>query len=51
MITNTALVLEDGAKARELATAMGSGRHHSLVYRYHDTFPKPEYVPPWPTDG
>ena len=49
MITNTALVLEDGNKARKIATEMGSGRHHSLVYRYHDTFPKPEGVPDWPT--
>lgn len=49
MITNTAVVLEDGKEARELATNMGSGRHHSLVYRYHDTFPKPEGVPDWPT--
>jgi alkanesulfonate monooxygenase SsuD/methylene tetrahydromethanopterin reductase-like flavin-dependent oxidoreductase (luciferase family) len=48
MVTNTAIVLEDGDKARKVATEMGAGRHHSLVYRYHDTFPKPEYVPDWP---
>ena len=49
MVTNTAIVLEDGNKARKVAGEMGSGRHHSLVYRYHDTFPKPAYVPDWPT--
>jgi alkanesulfonate monooxygenase SsuD/methylene tetrahydromethanopterin reductase-like flavin-dependent oxidoreductase (luciferase family) len=49
MVTNTAIVLEDGDKARKVAGEMGSGRHHSLVYRYHDTFPKPAYVPDWPT--
>ena len=48
MITNTAIVLSDGQRAREVAAAMGSGRHTSLVYRYHDTFPKPEWVPDWP---
>ena len=48
MVTNTAVVLEDGRKAREAAANMGIGRHNSLVYRYHDTFPKPPWVPQWP---
>jgi alkanesulfonate monooxygenase SsuD/methylene tetrahydromethanopterin reductase-like flavin-dependent oxidoreductase (luciferase family) len=48
MITNTVICLEDGRKAREAATRMGSGRLQSLVFRYHDTFPKPEGVPTWP---
>jgi alkanesulfonate monooxygenase SsuD/methylene tetrahydromethanopterin reductase-like flavin-dependent oxidoreductase (luciferase family) len=48
MVTNTAVVLEDGQKAREVAAGMGIGRHNSLVYRYHDTFPKPPWVPQWP---
>jgi alkanesulfonate monooxygenase SsuD/methylene tetrahydromethanopterin reductase-like flavin-dependent oxidoreductase (luciferase family) len=48
MVTNTAVVLEDGRRAREVAATMGIGRHNSLVYRYHDTFPKPPWVPQWP---
>ena len=41
--------LEDGDAAREWATKMGGGRLQSLVFRYLDTFPKPEYIPDWPT--
>ena len=48
MITNTVVCLEDGQKAREVACEMGSARLSSLVFRYHDTFPKPEGVPDWP---
>ena len=48
MITNSVVCLEDGRKAREVAASMGSGRLQSLVFRYHDTFPKPEHVPRWP---
>jgi alkanesulfonate monooxygenase SsuD/methylene tetrahydromethanopterin reductase-like flavin-dependent oxidoreductase (luciferase family) len=48
MITNSVLCLEDGKKAREVATHMGTGRLQSLVFRYHDTFPKPQGVPDWP---
>src|SRR5438309_6154980 len=48
MITNSVICAEDGRKARETATDMGTGRLQSLVFRYHDTFPKPEGVPAWP---
>jgi len=48
MITNSVICLSDGRKAREAATKMGSGRLQSLVFRYHDTFPKPDGVPDWP---
>ena len=48
MITNTVVCLEDGKKAREMACEMGSARLSSLVFRYHDTFPKPDGVPTWP---
>ncbi len=45
----TALVcMEDGKKAREMAMNMGSGYHTSLVFRYLDTFPRPQGVPAWP---
>jgi alkanesulfonate monooxygenase SsuD/methylene tetrahydromethanopterin reductase-like flavin-dependent oxidoreductase (luciferase family) len=48
MITNTVVCLEDGAKAREVATDMGTGLQISLVFRYHTTFPKPAGIPEWP---
>lgn len=48
MITNTVICLEDGDRARQVACEMGSARLSSLVFRYHDTFPKPEGVPDWP---
>ncbi|HLW16038.1 MAG TPA: LLM class flavin-dependent oxidoreductase [Actinomycetota bacterium] len=48
MITNSVICMADGRKAREVAAAMGSGRLQSLVFRYHDTFPKPQGVPDWP---
>ncbi len=48
MITNSVVCLEDGRKAREVAADMGSGLLQSLVFRYHDTFPKPPGVPDWP---
>jgi alkanesulfonate monooxygenase SsuD/methylene tetrahydromethanopterin reductase-like flavin-dependent oxidoreductase (luciferase family) len=45
----TALVcMEDRRRARQVALAMGSGYHTSLVFRYLDTFPRPAGVPAWP---
>lgn len=49
MITNSVVCLEDGKHARAVAADMGSGLLQSLVFRYHDTFPKPPGVPDWPT--
>lgn len=48
MITNTVICLEDGGRARQVASDMGSGLQISLVYRYHTTFPKPPGIPEWP---
>ncbi|TML42945.1 MAG: LLM class flavin-dependent oxidoreductase [Actinobacteria bacterium] len=48
MITNGVVCLEDGKKAREIVEDMGLARLQSLVYRYHDTFPKPPGAPVWP---
>jgi len=48
MITNSVICLEDGQRAREIATDMGSNLLQSLVFRYHTTFPKPPGVPDWP---
>jgi alkanesulfonate monooxygenase SsuD/methylene tetrahydromethanopterin reductase-like flavin-dependent oxidoreductase (luciferase family) len=48
MVTSQMLCLEDGDRARTIATQMTSGYHNSLVFRYLDTFPKPSWVPDWP---
>lgn len=48
MITNGLVCLEDGKKARQVVEDMGLGRLQSLVFHYHDTFPKPDEVPDWP---
>jgi alkanesulfonate monooxygenase SsuD/methylene tetrahydromethanopterin reductase-like flavin-dependent oxidoreductase (luciferase family) len=48
MITNSVICLEDGDRARAVASDMGTGLLQSLVYRYHTTFPKPPQVPDWP---
>ncbi len=48
MVTSQMLCLEDGQKARDIACDMTSGYQNSLVFRYLDTFPKPEGAPVWP---
>ena len=48
MVTSNMVCLEDGKRAREIASSMGSGRHTTLVYKYLDTFPKPDAIPTWP---
>ncbi|HEV8296792.1 MAG TPA: LLM class flavin-dependent oxidoreductase [Acidimicrobiales bacterium] len=48
MIANGLICLEDGQLARKTATKMGLSYIQSLVFRYHDTFPKPEGFPVWP---
>jgi alkanesulfonate monooxygenase SsuD/methylene tetrahydromethanopterin reductase-like flavin-dependent oxidoreductase (luciferase family) len=48
MITNGVVCLEDGRRAREVACTMGISYLQSLVFYYHDTFPKPEGVNVWP---
>ena len=48
MITNSVVCLEDGERAREVATDMGAGLIQSLVFHYHDTFPAPPGIPEWP---
>jgi alkanesulfonate monooxygenase SsuD/methylene tetrahydromethanopterin reductase-like flavin-dependent oxidoreductase (luciferase family) len=48
MITNGVVCLEDGRKARQVVQDMGISYLQSLVFRYHDTFPKPQEVPDWP---
>ena len=48
MVTSSAVCLADGRRARQAAAAMGLGRLPSLVFRYHATFPRQEWVPAWP---
>jgi alkanesulfonate monooxygenase SsuD/methylene tetrahydromethanopterin reductase-like flavin-dependent oxidoreductase (luciferase family) len=48
MVTSSAVCLADGRRARAAAASMGTGRLQSLVFRYHDTFPRPDWVPAWP---
>ena len=44
------MCLEDRDRAREVMTHSGNGRQQTLVFHYLDTFPKPPFVPPWPTE-
>jgi alkanesulfonate monooxygenase SsuD/methylene tetrahydromethanopterin reductase-like flavin-dependent oxidoreductase (luciferase family) len=48
MVTSQLLCLEDGQRARDIALNMGSNYQISLLFRYLDTFPRPEGVPEWP---
>jgi alkanesulfonate monooxygenase SsuD/methylene tetrahydromethanopterin reductase-like flavin-dependent oxidoreductase (luciferase family) len=48
MITNAVVCMEDGDRAREIATRSTAGYLYSLVCLYHDTFPVPETAPVWP---
>ncbi|MCB0997084.1 MAG: LLM class flavin-dependent oxidoreductase [Acidimicrobiales bacterium] len=43
-----ALCLEDGGRARQLATDMAWNYQVSLVFKYLDTFPRPPGIPEWP---
>jgi alkanesulfonate monooxygenase SsuD/methylene tetrahydromethanopterin reductase-like flavin-dependent oxidoreductase (luciferase family) len=44
MVTSQLMCLEDGKRAREIASVMGGGYHQTLLWKYLDTFPKPEWV-------
>jgi alkanesulfonate monooxygenase SsuD/methylene tetrahydromethanopterin reductase-like flavin-dependent oxidoreductase (luciferase family) len=48
MVTTQMLCLEDGRRAREIASEITMGYQNSLVFRYLDTFPKPPGIPEWP---
>jgi alkanesulfonate monooxygenase SsuD/methylene tetrahydromethanopterin reductase-like flavin-dependent oxidoreductase (luciferase family) len=48
MVVNGAIVSEDTAHAREIALRPHSTYLQSLLFRYHDTFPRPAGVPAWP---
>ena len=48
MITSAAFVREDAAVAAADMAASNMSYLQSNVYRYHDTFPHPDWVPQWP---
>jgi alkanesulfonate monooxygenase SsuD/methylene tetrahydromethanopterin reductase-like flavin-dependent oxidoreductase (luciferase family) len=48
MVTTGAYVSEDRERAYDAATAPHNTYLQSNVFRYHDTFPRPPGVPPWP---
>jgi alkanesulfonate monooxygenase SsuD/methylene tetrahydromethanopterin reductase-like flavin-dependent oxidoreductase (luciferase family) len=48
MVTTQMLCLEDGHRAKTIATDMTTGYHTSNLFRYLDTFPRPDGVPEWP---
>ncbi|MBX6390839.1 MAG: LLM class flavin-dependent oxidoreductase [Frankia sp.] len=48
MVTSQMLCLEDGDRARQIATDITMSYQNTLVYRYLDTFPRPDWVPAWP---
>jgi alkanesulfonate monooxygenase SsuD/methylene tetrahydromethanopterin reductase-like flavin-dependent oxidoreductase (luciferase family) len=48
MVTTAAIVSEDPQTVEREASSHGLSYHQSNVYRYHDTFPRPEWVPQWP---
>ncbi|WP_269855663.1 LLM class flavin-dependent oxidoreductase [Streptomyces sp. RPT161] len=48
MVTSTAICAESSKKAREIAVSSNLNYLQSLLFRYHDTFPRPEGIPRWP---
>ncbi len=48
MVTSAAFVAEDHDAAVQAALDSSLTYQQSNVYRYHDTFPRPDWVPPWP---
>ncbi|MFD3665313.1 LLM class flavin-dependent oxidoreductase [Streptomyces sp. NPDC058659] len=48
MVTSTAICAETHDKAVEIAVSGGLNYLQSLLFRYHDTFPRPEGIPEWP---
>jgi alkanesulfonate monooxygenase SsuD/methylene tetrahydromethanopterin reductase-like flavin-dependent oxidoreductase (luciferase family) len=49
-VTTSFMCLEDRDEARHLMANSGNGRQQTLVFHYLDTFPKPSFVPEWPTE-
>jgi alkanesulfonate monooxygenase SsuD/methylene tetrahydromethanopterin reductase-like flavin-dependent oxidoreductase (luciferase family) len=48
MVASRMFIDESAERARELASNIGISYLDSLIYRYHDTFARPEGWPHWP---
>ena len=48
MVTGDMLCLADGDRARRIFAANGTNYHTGLVFKYLDSFPRPEGMPVWP---
>jgi alkanesulfonate monooxygenase SsuD/methylene tetrahydromethanopterin reductase-like flavin-dependent oxidoreductase (luciferase family) len=48
MVTSTAICAETSREARRIALGGGLNYLQSLLFRYHDTFPRIEGIPVWP---
>ncbi|MFI1825088.1 LLM class flavin-dependent oxidoreductase [Streptomyces sp. NPDC020412] len=48
MVTSTAVCAETHDEAVRIAASGGLNYLQSLLFRYHDTFPRPDGVPEWP---
>ena len=48
MVTGDMLCLEDGDRARQVFATNNSKYHTGLVFKYLDSFPRPEGFPVWP---
>lgn len=48
MVASRMFIDESSERAKELVTRIDISYLDSLIYRYHDTFPKPEGWPTWP---
>jgi alkanesulfonate monooxygenase SsuD/methylene tetrahydromethanopterin reductase-like flavin-dependent oxidoreductase (luciferase family) len=48
LVASAACIDEDPTKAIEQFCHPNRAYYNSNVYRYHDTFPRPPEVPPWP---
>jgi alkanesulfonate monooxygenase SsuD/methylene tetrahydromethanopterin reductase-like flavin-dependent oxidoreductase (luciferase family) len=49
MMTNGVVCMADRAHARDIVKRAGRGYLYTMVCMYHDTIPKPDYAPVWPT--
>ena len=48
MVTSDMMCLEDGNRARQIFANNRASYHTGLVFRYLDSFPRPEGFPVWP---
>ncbi len=48
MVTSQMLCLEDGQRVRDITSTLQGSYHTSLLFKYLDTFPRPEGIPVWP---